>query len=96
MTQSITRQAVVLAAPERPPHSWYARCVAILSEPHFALVLLDRWPFFVAAILGADAGGRVVVGRFDAIRFALLAAVLGASLAPVVAHDLPSRAFPRS
>jgi hypothetical protein len=61
----------------------------------FAVVLLERWPLFVAAILGTGAVVGMLIGGPGALLLALAASVLGASLAPVFAHDLPAWLFPQ-
>ena len=62
---------------------------------HFAAVLLERWPLFVIAILGTGAAVGLLIGGLGSLMLALVASVLGASLAPVFAHDLPAWLFPQ-
>lgn len=81
----------LLAARERLSErcSWY---VALWV---FALVLLERWPLLVVAILAAGATIGVLFSGASAIPLALASAIAGASLAPVFAKDLPAWLFPR-
>lgn len=70
-----------------------AACPWFVAVWLFAGVLLERWPLLVLAMLGAGLLIGLIIAGTAAIVPALAAAVVGASLAPVIAHDLPSWLF---
>lgn len=61
----------------------------------FAGTVLDRWPFLVLLMLAAGACVGTIIGGPSQIPLGLVSAVFGASLAPVIADDLPAWLFPR-
>ena len=71
-----------------------APCPWFVAVWLFAGVLLERWPYLVLAMLGAGLLIGLMIAGTAAIGLALAAAVVGASLAPVIARDLPSWLFP--
>jgi hypothetical protein len=71
------------------------RCPWYVALWLFAVVLLDRWPLLVLAIVAAGGGVAVLIAGPSAIPLALASAIVGASLAPVFAKDLPAWLFPR-
>lgn len=74
----------------------HSACAWYVAVWLFARAVLDRWPFLVFLILAAGAGVGAIIAGPRQIPLALVAAVIGASLAPVFAKDLPPWLFPRS
>lgn len=88
LVPSKRRQLDAARARLSAPCPWY---VAVWL---FAVVLLDRWPLFVLAILVTGALLGLLIAGPGAIALGLASAVVGASLAPVFARDLPACLFP--
>jgi hypothetical protein len=63
-------------------------CVHVLAG-----VVLERWPLFVLVILGTGVGTGLILVGLDGALWGVGAAVVGASLAPVVADDVPPSWF---
>lgn len=84
------RQLRALAARVSTPCPWY------VAAWLFAVVLLDRWPLLVLAIVGTGGLLGLLIAGPSASVLGVASAILGASLAPVFARDLPAWLFPRS
>lgn len=63
-------------------------CVHVL-----AMVVLERWPVFVLAILSIGVVIGLIVAGLDGALWGAGAAVVGASLAPVLADEVPPSWF---
>ena len=63
-------------------------CVHVLAG-----VVLERWPFFVLAIMGSGAAVGLVLAGANGVLWGLGSSLVGASLAPVIADDVPPRWF---
>jgi hypothetical protein len=72
-----------------------APCPWYVAAWLFAGVLLDRWPLFVVTILGVGGLLGLLIAGPSAMLLGLTSAIVGASLAPVFARDLPAWLFPR-
>jgi hypothetical protein len=63
-------------------------CIHVLAG-----VVLARWPLFVVTILATGAGVGLILAGFQGAWWGLGASVIGASLAPVIADEVPPRLF---
>lgn len=67
------------------------RCSWIL-----AATILERWPLFLLAILALGAGTGLLIGGLGGALWGLPSSLLAASLAPVLADEVPRRWFQRT
>lgn len=71
-----------------PPNCPLLVCLVVL-----AAVVLDRWPLFVVYILGAGALLGLILAGTNGLWWGLGSSIVGASLAPVLADEVPARLF---
>lgn len=69
------------------------QCPLVVCVFVLAAVVLDRWPLFVVYILGAGAIIGLILAGIDGLWWGLGSSIIGASLAPVMADEVPVRLF---
>lgn len=69
------------------------QCPLIVCVFLLASVVLERWPLFVVCILGAGSLIGLILAGVDGLVWGLGSSIVGASLAPVLADEVPARFF---